>query len=150
MDDKATAAKIVADHMNSVCETSMESAIVAALEAARRESIDGNDVDLVAPEPTWTETPSAALLRQAKEIRGIIDCTGEVPVVCKVTGALPKTADGVVVCYASTPLWHPVLGQMDTLTGEPFAAWRDGMGKRTSECYITPEAAKAAMEGGKQ
>ena len=37
MDDKATAAKIVADAMNSVCETSMESAIVAALEAARRE-----------------------------------------------------------------------------------------------------------------
>jgi hypothetical protein len=40
MDDKATAAKIVADAMNSVCETSMESAIVAALEAARREGYE--------------------------------------------------------------------------------------------------------------
>jgi len=115
MDDKATAAKIVADPMNAVSETAMEAAIVRALQAAR--------------------TPPTG---------HIIDDAG---VVLKLSGALPVTADRVVVCYASTPLWHPILGQMDTLAGEPYATWRNGMGKRTSECYSTPEAAEAAKEG---
>ncbi|MFZ4600595.1 MAG: hypothetical protein ACOYNN_18280 [Terrimicrobiaceae bacterium] len=41
MDDKATAAKIISNHLdNATTINELESAIVAALEAARREGID--------------------------------------------------------------------------------------------------------------
>ena len=109
--------------------------------------------------PTLTDSQQHTLFHQFKKVieeaeykinrartpppGHIIDDAG---VVLKLSGALPVTADRVVVCYASTPLWHPILGQMDTLAGEPYATWRNGMGKRTSECYSTPEAADAAKE----
>ena len=145
MDDKATAAKIVADSMNSVCETSMESAIVAALEAARREGIDGNDVDLVAPEPTRSETPSAALLRQAKEVLGIIDCTGEVPVVRRVLGTLPITEDGFVIGGGiKSRTWK--YGEGGLMSFACNDGWQAG---RYSNREAAESAAKAAIEGGK-
>lgn len=53
MDDKATAARIVADHMNSVCETSMEAAIVAALEAARRSLTDAARGGIIDCRASW-------------------------------------------------------------------------------------------------
>jgi hypothetical protein len=80
----------------------------------------------------------------------IIDCTGEVPCVRRVLGTLPVTADGCVVGFAGETVWHPEVGEMRTLRGEPYTAWCHGVGRRASECYSTESAAKAAMEGGKR
>jgi hypothetical protein len=187
MDDKATAAKIVSGlqpahrltaknrklwniegkqrFTDRRCVTrqihELESAIVAALEAARRDAI------------THDHTESLRLLDYAKATKGIIDCTGEVPCVRKVKGTFPITADGVMV-QLGEDVWHP--DSSNTLTvgeddgqadhnGKPlandctFAAchsyYEHETGYREFElydvrkCYSTPEsAAKAAMEGG--
>lgn len=139
MTDEQTAAETLDQIIFSETRTDGIAAIVRALQAARKECMDADDVDLVAPTPEVVST-----FRTKAPPGHIIDDAG---VVLKLSGALPVTADRVVVCYASTPLWHPILGQMDTLEGEPYATWRNGMGKRTSECYSTPEAADAAKEG---
>ena len=131
--DEQTAAKIVEDHMNSVCETSMESAIVAVLEAARREVTDA--------------------------ARGsIIDCTGEVPCVRRVMGTLPVTADECVVGLGDGAqlwmgYWHdfpPDCGGRQWIVGQ-WNHWRmDGEHLAAiARHHSTESAAKAAMEGGK-
>ena len=52
MDDHKTAREIADLFYTDGSHERLTNAIVAALERARREGIDANDVDLVAPEPT--------------------------------------------------------------------------------------------------
>ncbi len=134
MDDKATAAKIVmfayAAPFTKHDATEMESAIVAALEAARRSVTDAAR-------------------------GGIIDCTGDVPCVRRTMRPLMYTMDGAIVQDGDW-VWHggskwkvsdgkiPV-AQASQSCGA-FCGYRD---IRADECYSTPEAARAAMEGGK-
>jgi hypothetical protein len=154
MDDKATAREIADNHFTDGSHERLTNAIVAALEEARSEVTDAADLDVVAPEPTQVETWSASLLRQAKEVRGIIDCTGKVPVVRRVLGTLPVTADGCVAAPGGI-IWPQMLidndegGRVawslyDICTGDTC----DDGEWLAAKCYSTPEAAKAAMEGG--
>ena len=131
MDDKATAAKIVADAMNSVCETSMEKAIVAALEAARRDAI------------THDHKESLRLFDAARKVNGIIDCTGEVPVVRRTTGTLVLTEDGVVVTNPFREVWT-----LHAKTHKPYKTTQYHAGY-SRKVWSTEDAARAAMEGGK-
>lgn len=111
----------------------LRSAIVAALEAARRSVTDA-----------------------AKG--SIIDCTGEVPCLRRVLGTFVLTEDGCVWAHGAKVYWRddPHEESIENInddiaffedhgtdaTGEVCGAW-----EKVSECYGTPEAAKAAMEG---
>jgi hypothetical protein len=107
----------------------LRSAIVAALEAARRSVTDA-----------------------AKG--SIIDCTGEVPCVRRVLGTLPITKDGFLACQNSV-VWHPTDGGCYPVPDGLNVAAKVYGGARLvdiGECYSSLEAssaAKAAMEGGK-
>ena len=185
MDDKATAAKIIDDHYESG-RNFMYAAIVAALEAARREGAkqvvdEAEKVSQIlkgsVPVDAESDTVSSGgyqggyndgfeagldHLREAVSLRGIIDCTGEVPCVRRVLGTLPVTADGCVAMPGAL-VWHPdsvsthassVYGfnECEVCVVESFGP--DGFVDKSkaatvAECYSTESAAKAAMEGGK-
>jgi len=155
MDDKATAAKIVADHMNSVCETSMESAIVAALEAARRDAGAATQRTIDA---AFREGYEAALRahadtlnarNEACNVKGIIDCTGEVPCVRRVLGTLPVTADGVVVGTKARAYWMNGAGHIHVIITRDVVACVNGLNIQPLYLYGSRAAAESAMEGGK-
>ena len=159
--DRETAAKIIDEHYESG-RNFMYAAIVAALEAAR-------DTAFVAGYAAGLDH-----LREAVALRGIIDCTGEVPCVRRVLGVLPVTADGCVV-QVDEYVYHPEgkhslrVARYDESYGDhnedplpddcEFCAVRSYYEHDTGysefemydvrRCYSTPEAAKAAMEGGK-
>ena len=86
----------------------------------------------------------------------IIDCTGEVPVVRRVLGTLPITKDGCVLGDWSHPHVHILSGEVvGGTTRTTTFAWtpttpgrKENKAYEASMCYSTPEAAKAAMEGG--
>jgi hypothetical protein len=130
MDDRATAARLLDQITFSSTKADDISAIVAALEAARRSVTDA--------------------------ARGsIIDCTGEVPVVRRVLGTLPVTADGAVICnFAEVFDINGLRAECDCRIVGPVIFRVDDASRYVKEyapdeCYSTPEAAKAAMEGGR-
>ncbi len=161
-DDKATAAKIVADAMNSVCETSMESAIVAALEAARDTAFAAG---YAAGKVQLHDIGASVELQRHPESPyrdRIIDCTGEVPVVRRVLGTLPVSNDGFVVGLGAD-VW--AIGNVVSKSACKLDVYRwIGPWVDTCDCgwvwystegdvapadlYSTESAAKAAMEGG--
>jgi len=107
-----------------------------------------------------TDEQAAALVKQAIESRGIIDCTGDVPCVRRVLGGLPITRDGVVVGNGAVVHHHHAGSYrmvLDCLPPEyawqtvPVIAWggSDHGAEPVSDCYASESAAKAAMEGGK-
>ena len=84
------------------------------------------------------------MMEEAHDNRGIIDCTGETPVVRKVMGAMPVTEDGVVVGVKSRVFnLHPY-GQI--IEGWAFFSpqWM------RVPCYSTREAAAAAAEAARK
>ena len=141
MDDKATAAKIIDDHYESG-RNFMYAAIVAALEAARREGVtsvhDDNNRARV--------YERCNLVNEARSCGGIIDCTGDVPCVRRVLGSLPVTADGAVVATGGVVYFIAFGGTclMHATAGDVRKGW-----VRSPECWADESAAKAAMEGGK-
>ena len=151
MTDQQTAAAIVADSRNACDETAMESVIVRALQAARSENMDANDVDLVAP------TPRVVATLRAKAPPGhIIDDAGEVR---RVDGRLPILADGVVAEYGNSYWYWDTINTIHQPTKygwtervlvscDPHDAeysWTTDPGL----CYSTREAAEAAKEASK-
>ena len=172
MDDKATAAKIVAEPMYFHADevengyVMLESAIVAALEAARRDAGAATQRTIDA---AFREGYEAALRAHADtlnarteacNVNGIIDCTGEVPVVRRVLGTFVLTADGCVWAHGAKVYWRddPHEESIENINDD-IAFFEDhgtdasgevcGTWEKVSQCYSTPAAAKAAMEGGK-
>ena len=90
----------------------------------------------------------------ARNVKGIIDCTGDVPVVRRVLGDLAITADGFIACQNSV-VWHPTDGGCYPVPDGLNMAAKVYGGTRlvdVGECYSSLDAAqkaKAAMEGGK-
>jgi hypothetical protein len=122
MDDKATAAKVLDQVTFATTTDEAVSYIVAALEAARRSVTDA--------------------------ARGIIDCTGEVPVVRRVLGHLAITKDGWVIgddcrVWQDGQMWNTELFRVPTESNGRWAPYR------TNKVFSSESAAKAAMEGGK-
>ena len=87
-----------------------------------------------------------ALMKKAIETRGIIDCTGDVPLVRKVLGTLPVTADGFLACQNSV-VWHPNDGACYPVPDGLNIAAKVYGGARlvdVRECYSSRDAADAA------
>jgi hypothetical protein len=97
------------------------------------------------------------MVNEALSSGGIVDCTGSGPVVRKVLGTLPVTADGCVAgCGAA--VYHPdqahkfALGVQDYDTVDvPLKIGADNfvcesISVDVTECYSTEEAARAAKE----
>lgn len=96
MTHEQTAAKIVADALNSVCETSMEAAIVAAL----RQAFEAGRADAISQQEHHEASFAAGAAAERVRLTGdcdvmgrhpnspytdrIIDCTGPEPVVRRV------------------------------------------------------------------
>ena len=142
MTDEQTAAAIVADARNACDETAMESAIVRALRAARKEGhdtwVNGDDVDLVAP-----KSEVVATLRAKAPPGHIIDDAGEVR---RVLGTLPLTKDGCVVGVESQ-VWFSAYGGTEILSSIIHDSRKGWL--QSPVCYSTREAAEAAKEGNK-
>jgi hypothetical protein len=148
MDDKATAATCLRYVKDNYMYDEMESAIVAALEAARRDAGAATQRTIDA---AFREGYEAALRahadtlnarNEACNIKGIIDCTGEVPCVRRTAGKLTLTEDGVVIGSPYQDVWT-IHGR----TGKPYETLAYHASFR--KCWSTESAAKAAMEGGK-
>lgn len=144
MTDEQTAAQLVSFGQCST-DAEFEAAIVRALQAARKECMDADDVDLVAPTPEVVST-----FRTKAPPGHIIDDAG---VVRRVLGVLPVTADGCVAAPGGV-IWPQLLidndegGRVawslyDICTGDTC----DDGEWLADKCWSTKEAAEAAKEG---
>jgi hypothetical protein len=183
MDDKQTAAKLLDQVTFATTTDEAVSAIVAALEAARSNGyVDGyskgvkHSVRIDDALEAARDTAFAAGYAAGKvQLKGsdvelqrhpdspyrdcIIDCTGEVPVVRRVTKTLPLTKDGCEIrpgmqMYFSNGIeatvlavWfdHTIELQSHDGDGLPLNNWKNLRAKDWG--FSTPEAARAAMEG---
>jgi hypothetical protein len=141
MDDKATAARLLDQITFSSTKADDIDAIVAALEAARREGF----AEGIRTVPHAVELE---MLHNCRRSRGIIDCTGEVPCVRRVLGHLAITKDGWVIgddcrVWQDGQMWNTELFRVPTEANGRWAPYR------TDKVYSTESAAKDAMEGGK-
>ena len=138
MTDQQTAAAILDQITFATTTSECITIIVRALQAARSEGIDANDVDLVAPTPRVVAT-----LRTKAPTGHIIDDAG---VVRLIYGRLPMTEDGVMVGVGEY-VWmrrddlKP--GMIVKITGEHWI----GQWMKLRACYSSYEAAEAAKEG---
>lgn len=113
----AEAAELYARIRFSSSHSANIDAIVRALQAARSEGIDANDIDLVSPHELARQldssrSPNIAPLvwvggRRAAPPGHIVDDAG---VVRKLKGEFPITADGVMV-QLGEDVWHPESGE---------------------------------------
>lgn len=134
MTDEQTAAAIVADPMNSVSETAMETAIVRALQAARRESIDSSTPPDASP-MVWRNGKKCAPAGH------IIDDQG---VVRRVLGTLPVTADGCVVGDGCTVFREDA--NYEKMNRPRFYEFDVGRNRTRVATWSSREAAEAAKE----
>ena len=89
---------------------------------------------------------SLRLFDAASKVKGIIDCTGDVPVVRRVLGMLSVTADGFLACQNSV-VWHPTDGACYPVPDGLNIAAKVYGGARlvdVRECYSSRDAADAA------
>jgi hypothetical protein len=155
MTDEQTAQSILMDSRIGNDRVALKQAIVAALDAARREGVtsvheDNNKARVY---------EFANMVNEARSGGSIIDCTGEVPIVRRVLGTLPVTADGVVVGRGVFESWYIDEGIVShgRMSCHAKAAFPDRYSEIAElqpfggvvKCYSTESAAKAAMEGGK-
>lgn len=93
--DRAKARAMLKRYGLPQVEPYMEDEIARAIAEAREE---GRAEILSRP-------ANLTLVARAMEQHGIVDCTGPTPVVRRVLGTLPITADGCVVGNGHPPLW---------------------------------------------
>jgi len=110
----------------------------------------------IAMDDKTTAANLCSIYQEARNVKGIIDCTGDVPVVRRVLGTLPVTADGCVAEYGNAYWFWDIISQYNqpikygwTERVLESCAPHDAEYSWTTNpalCYSTLDAAKAMEE----